>query len=31
MTAAQVAELYDVPIGEIERVLRAPDWPGKSR
>jgi hypothetical protein len=31
MTAAQVAELYDVSIGEIERILRAPVLPGKSR
>jgi hypothetical protein len=31
MTPAQVAELYDVTVAEIERILRAPSDPGKAR
>ena len=31
MTPAQVAELYDVTLGEIERIIRAPAHSGKSR
>jgi hypothetical protein len=31
MTPAQVAELYDVSIGEIERIIRGPVGPRKSR
>jgi hypothetical protein len=31
MTPAQVAELYGVTVGEIERIIRGPDYSGKSR
>jgi hypothetical protein len=31
MTPAQVAELYDVTLGEIERIIRTPAHSGKSR
>ena len=31
MTPAQVAAHYDVSVAEIERILRAPSDPGKSR
>jgi hypothetical protein len=31
MTPAQVADLYDVSLGEIERIIRRPVGPGKSR
>jgi hypothetical protein len=31
MTPAQVAELYDVTVGEIERIISAPAYSGKSR
>jgi hypothetical protein len=31
MTPVQVAELYDVTVAEIERILRAPSDPRKSR
>jgi hypothetical protein len=31
MTRAQVAELYDVSIDEIERIIRGPVYSGKSR
>ena len=31
MTRAQVAELYDVSIDEIERIVRGPVYSGKSR
>jgi hypothetical protein len=31
MTPAQVAELYDVTVAEVERIIRAPADPGKSR
>jgi len=31
MTPAQVAELYDVTVGEIERIIRMPAYSGKSR
>jgi hypothetical protein len=31
MTPEQVAELYDVTVAEIERIIRATANPGKSR
>lgn len=31
MTAAQVAELYEVTVGEIERIIASPAGQGKSR
>ncbi len=31
MTRAQVAELYDVSIDEIERIIRGPVYSSKSR
>lgn len=31
MTPAQVAELYGVTVGEIERIIRGPGYSGKSR
>jgi hypothetical protein len=31
MTPAQVAELYEVTVGEIERIIKTPAHPSKSR
>jgi hypothetical protein len=31
MTPAQVAELYGVTVGEIERIIRGPGYSGKSQ
>jgi hypothetical protein len=31
MTPAQVAELYEVTVGEIERIIKTPTHSSKSR
>jgi hypothetical protein len=31
MTPVQVAELYGVTVGEIDRILRSPVYAGKTR